>query len=690
MGLVTPSVMAAQMLPDDTLLPVPSPPYELDEIYILFDPNDDILVSVAEAVREILSYRLGGVSTHPVRSSGDLEAFLVDAPWIAIYALRSDVQGIQFSDRKMSWMDFYLTIREYSATQHVVGTGNTLSLQKYLSTRDLNIWHAESEQTDGLLLILYDVWTTADIIDTRAGSDPVYDRAGKDIRAMALKLYCDNLREFLYRTLEPVDPVGEVDPVALEERTREMWERHAPTIRPAAYRLVGDSLQEVPIDSLPADFEPGIKLVSPAELTADDYVLGEIPLLSGLNGPIGDIIDILLDVLIDEGKTTLAIPSDIVDSIVEAFEVIRPFLGLVNDFDSDSALKAVVLALSDQFPFIAEYKPYLEILLKALFNLRGDLSSILEVVTEIVIALLPEIVPESVKTFLTDLIGIGTELWDMISQAMSEGKGVYDLIFGFITKNSLTRVIQTVLADKIGVVSPQLVDRITKFVTATVNFLTTRDYARFLTEVGNDLLSSLLPLTGLQPAIDKIMAVVKMAMTAVSLVDQYDAASMVQLVSDLVTTFAPTGLVKSSEAFARELLGVVKTYMENGLTDLAAFKSEIMAIIDSAVSSTVPTSTRTLIRDAITLISGFYNEGFDKNQLPDIFELATAIIQALNLPPTQMGYQLAQETEFINAMNNVVRPVLGIVASITESDSLKCLIAKTVSRFETQLGSLPN
>ncbi|MHA2265402.1 MAG: hypothetical protein ACXAEN_23690, partial [Candidatus Thorarchaeota archaeon] len=532
---------------------------------------------------------------------------------------------------------------------------------------------------------------TADIVDTRGHFDSEYENAGKDIRAMAVKVYGDNLNQMFKRNLDPINPVGAEDPEALKARTERMWAEHAPTIEPAAFHLGEDGeLNEIPLDELPEDFSPAIRLSSPAELAADDWVLGDIPLLSALRGPIGEIIDVLLGVLAGEGQTVISIPGDIVDSISTVFDVIEPIIGIVDDFDLDSPLKSIVEALSSEFPFISEFKDYLDIILKALFNLRGDLSGLLDIVLELVKKLIPDVIPESVVDFIFDLVGAGQGLWDLISDAVSGGKGVYDTIFGFFTKNTLNSILNKTLAATMGLVPSQvstLLPRIVNFVTSTVNFLTSNDYTKFITEVGTDLLTSLVDMTGLSGAVDRIMSLVEMAMTAVDLVDKFDASDMIQLVTQMLNAFIPSGMTSAAEDFARNLMSIVKTYKEGALSDVSAFRSELENIIDNAVSGVVSEATKELVEDVITLIAGFFNDGFDKSALPDIFEIAEGVIN--EIAHSSADVTLAQGEDLIDAMNNVVRPIMGVIAMVSDSDALKSMVSKTVSNFQSELGSLP-
>jgi hypothetical protein len=693
-GYIPQAVWAGQMIDQEKeLFPKPFEGYDLDPIYIFYDPNDEILTSVAEAVFEIVTFSINTVELIPASSYATIEARLNDAPWIAVYALSTGLGHVVFEDRDMEWRQFYQLLNEHRSTQHVVGTGNTYSLAPKLTTLDENIHHSNVEQIDGLLLILYDVWALAEIIEQRAHVNSVYENAGIDIRSMAVKLYGDNMNELMKRTLEPVNPVGEEDPFALAQRTQDMWDRHAPTIRPAAYEIQDDgSLTEVALDDLPEDFSPAIRLSSPAELGASDFSLGEIPLFSALNGPIGDIIDILLEVLAGEGQTEISIPTDIITTIQSAFSVIEPIVGIVSDFDLDSPLKSVVNALASEFPFIEEFKDYLNIMLKALFSLRGDISDILEVVWELVVALLPDIIPEEVTDFLFDLLGVNDGLWDLVSEVVSEGKGVFDAIFGFFTSRALEGVMNKTLSATLGISAPEistLLPRMVNFVKSTVNFLTSGNYMKFIQELGDDLFSSIFSTAGLETSIANVMAVIEMALTSVELVDTYDASTMMQLVVDMLNQFVPSGLTQSADSLAQGLLTVVKTYSEASLPDVNAFKAELLTIVSAAVSGIVTSNQKDLIVDIITLIAGFHNDGFNKNQLPDIIEITQGVINEFGY--AHGGYAtLAQVQDLSEAMEELVGPILGIVAMVSDSDALKSFVSKTVSNFASELGSIPD
>ncbi|MFW9892507.1 MAG: FG-GAP-like repeat-containing protein [Candidatus Thorarchaeota archaeon] len=500
-----------------------------------------------------------------------------------------------------------------------------------------------------------------------------------------MKIYGDNFQTFFERSIEPVDAVGEIDEEDLQKRTDAMWAEHAPTIEPAFYQMSEEGkLVDVEEENLPEDFSPAIKISSASELSSSDYILGEIPLLSALRGPIGEIIDVLLSVLGDSGSTVISIPTDLIETIKGLFEVLEPIIGIVKDFDLDSPLKSIVQAIANEFPFMAEFKDYLNIILKALFNFRGDITSILEIVGELITALLPDSVPQMVKDFIGQILGTEDGLWDVISNVVSEGKGVFDTIFSFFTKNTLQAFLNKTLAATLGMTSGQvstLLPRIISFVEATIDFLSGKDFVKFIQTIGTDLLGSILSVSGLSDAVDKVMSIVKMGMSAFDLLDDFDTTSFLEFgVEMLEEIVGPSNIPGGAEDLAKQMMAVIKSFQEGAFSDVNGFKSQISSILDSETSGATQ-AIKDVIRDTMTMLTGFFNEAFDKNQLPDLFEIAADLINEVI-----GGGDAAQ---VIEALNSAVKPIMGLIALVSDSEALKNMVSKTVSNFVAELSDAP-
>jgi hypothetical protein len=685
-GFIPQAVWAGEMMQqDEPLFRDPLEKYEIDPVFIFYDSSNELLTTIAENVHQVLEFRLENIRMIPIHNWVNLDYELMAEPWIAIYALSSDLRTVHFSDMNITWGQFYDLLAEHPATEHIVGMGNTLSMEQFLDETDTNIHSSEAEQVDGLLLAFFDMWTIHEAISTRVDSGSDYENAAGDLRTIALKIYGDNFQTFFERSIEPVDAVGEIDEEDLQKRTDAMWAEHAPTIEPAFYQMSEEGkLMELPEDELPEDFSPAIKISTAAEVSSSDYILGEIPLLSALRGPIGEIIDVLLSVLGDSGSTVISIPTDLIETIKGLFEVLEPIIGIVKDFDLESPLKSIVQAIANEFPFMAEFKDYLNIILKALFNFRGDIASILEIVGELVTALLPDSVPEMVRDFIGQILGTEDGLWDIISSVVSEGKGVFDTIFSFFTKNTLQAFLNKTLAATLGMTSGQvstLLPRIISFVEATIDFLSGKDFVKLIETIGTDLLGSILSVTGLNDAVDKVMSIVKMGMSAFDLLDDFDTTSFLEFgVEMLQEIVGSSNIPGGAEDLAKEMMAVIKSFQEGAFSDVNGFKSQISSILDSSTSG-VTQAIKDVVRDTMTMLTGFFNGAFDKNQLPDLFEIAADLINEVI-----GGGDAAQ---VIEALNSAVKPIMGLIALVSDSDALKNMVSKTVSNFVAELNDAP-
>ncbi|MBD3157373.1 MAG: hypothetical protein GF309_01170 [Candidatus Lokiarchaeota archaeon] len=694
-GLIPQAVWASQSMErEEDVIPQPFEGYDLDGIYLFYDSTDEIMSAVADGVHEIASFRINNIMRIPTKSPHDIEFYLSDEPWIGVYALRSNLTHVMFPDYDITWQQFYKLLREHRSSQHVVGMGNTLSLDRWMTDGDSRIYHSESEQIDGLVLILYDIWAIKEICTLRATKNAEYGDAANDLEKMALQIYADNFNALFQRSVDPVNPVGQVDPLAAEKRAERMWAEHTPEVREAAYTVTSNgSLEAVPVEETPEDFSPMMRLGSPADVVPGDFILGEIPLLSGLRGPIGKIVDVLLDVLAGAGKTVLSIPSGALDSLKGVFEEILPFLGIVSDFDLESPLKSIINGLADQFPFGAELKGYLTPILKALFNLRGDLSSITDVFEELLTGLLPAIIPDEVMTFLDSVLDIGGGLWNLISDVVTGGKDVFDAILSFMMDNVLTSLLNKTLVASLGVAGDvtDLLSDSMGFIKSIVNYLSTFDFTRFITDVGDNLITNVLGLLGDAPGqevVGQIMNLVKLGFTAVEQIDTVTPESLIQILTQTTESFIdPSDITGDPEDFSRALMNVTKKYSEQGLTSLSAFQDELDPIFDEYVASGVPTEIIAAMTDTVSMIAGFFNDGFPDADLPDIFDIAETLVNQLSFSSAE--YTTADAAEIMDAFHTVLKPVLGAIASITGDLGLKRMITGTLGSFASEIGSIP-
>ncbi|MGY5878774.1 MAG: hypothetical protein RTV31_00930 [Candidatus Thorarchaeota archaeon] len=667
----------------------PTKRYCLDSIYIFYDKDDKVMKTIVDIVKEIVSFKLESVVMVPIDSYSSFRYRLQDEPWVAVYAFQSNLTHVTFPDMSITWQQFYRSLARYQSTEHIVGMGNTLSMDDYIDDDSPSIVHSQAEQTDALLLAVHDIWSITDAIESRSNEDTNYRSAAEDLRSIAIKLFADNFNEMFSRTLEPVDLVGQIDMVALEQRNQEMWDEHAPTIEPAVYRkLDNGTLIEIPEDQVPEDFSPVIKLGSSIAVPAGDFSLGQIPLFSGLRGPIGEIVNVLLKLLSDSDSVDISIDSETMDSIRTIFEIIQPFIGIVSNYDSASPMKSIIQALANEFPFIEEYKVYIEVILKCLLSLRGSTSEIIGTVTEAIVSLLPELFPGEITDFIVDLLGVNNGLADVLTDVVDGGKGVFDSLLAFFTNNVLTSLFNKTLVATFGLdqsTADTLLPRLSAFTQSIINFISTLDFETFVTDVAEELLVGSLDLltdADGEEVLARTMSVVKLGLTVLETVDSFTIESVISVVGQLIVEFfGVPSLIDEPEDIARGMMGIVKDYMEGSMTNVTGFREELEAVVTPSITGFVSPLGDLLI-DVVTMIAGFYNDGFNPSAVPDMFEIIEGLVD-------EMGFDTAIFDDIMDAVDGVVRPVLGIIAAVSDSDPLREMISKTLGEFETEIGNIP-
>ncbi len=105
-GLIPPTVLAGQDVESsEELFRDPRITINLERVYIFYDPDDPTLREIAEGVDEIVSYRIATVNLIPINSALDLKCWLLDEPWIAVYAFDSNATHVQFNERSIQWYE---------------------------------------------------------------------------------------------------------------------------------------------------------------------------------------------------------------------------------------------------------------------------------------------------------------------------------------------------------------------------------------------------------------------------------------------------------------------------------------------------------------------------------------------------------------------------------------------------------
>ncbi|MFW9904663.1 MAG: hypothetical protein ACFFFH_10045, partial [Candidatus Thorarchaeota archaeon] len=186
-------------------------------IGVLYSGQDRIIAGTAVSLYNSLRIVYTSIDLIPVTSLDEIKQLSLSQYNIVIYIFNSTMEGITIGDT-VSWEEFSVFLKAHPELDHVIGTGNSNNLYRYLPISQNNVWIEGSDVLDAQLVYLWCIWSVADILETKNEDYSDYSKAGINIRKLSLKWFADNIGAVVERNLQPVDPMGEEDLKVKQER----------------------------------------------------------------------------------------------------------------------------------------------------------------------------------------------------------------------------------------------------------------------------------------------------------------------------------------------------------------------------------------------------------------------------------------------------------------------------------------
>jgi len=495
------------------------------EIGIFYDPFDPVISQTAWDVYTALDIANVSSSLYEVSSAFELEHALSESGvWIAVYLFNSGLEGVTLGREVVGWKDFAQFLLRYKSVHHILGIGNTRKLAEYVGEDAKNIHLAETDLVDVKLTFLYSLWAVAEVLEK--SKDYRHKEAELDIRRVGLKFFADNFNDLFERTLEPKVPLGKEDLAQKQKDFEEMKKRFPKSLQvlplippggmaPNEWVKTGSSnvgsllvdASSVPPPRLYLARMPGTATVVNEAVYADaagvsrasGSAVGEdgsavellfkvldIPMKSGVDGPIGSVLDFLLEVLIKVGGyTSAALGEDTVKRIVNAVSAIKTIIGLTQDSGGESALKGLFDILRLEFPALEEYEKFFDLFVDAMYALRGDLQEIVNWVSDALVVLVDELpmaneTKQAIKDSLSEILDLGEEFYDIIRSS----ENVLEALLGWFLERILPKIADKLLKDALpGLAPDHLIDGVEKIgsiLNAIVKFAISPDSSSLL------------------------------------------------------------------------------------------------------------------------------------------------------------------------------------------------------------------
>jgi hypothetical protein len=281
-------------------------------IALFYSRQDKITSSLAENLYRIFSRFYPSTEKVPVNSLNELGNALVRGYYINVYVFRGGKNGLYIGSEIAAWKnvgDLLNRFRVYTVfgpMEHITGPGDANLLIPYLESFD-GLHVETSEIIDVRLAYFYNLWTTAEILASPNGYRTQQMRAaGEMLKKAAIVYFGDDFNQLVLRVIEPVEPLGEeVSSSSLVNR---------PEFAPSVKQVYAAS--ETPESDRPALTiglaDPSSSTIAATSLgsstasggggstfghTGEFYSLSEIPEKSGVDGPVGKVVDELLGLL---------------------------------------------------------------------------------------------------------------------------------------------------------------------------------------------------------------------------------------------------------------------------------------------------------------------------------------------------------------------------------------------------------
>ncbi|MCG3218799.1 MAG: hypothetical protein H7643_07385, partial [Candidatus Heimdallarchaeota archaeon] len=651
------------------------------KIAVVVDPTDPLVYSTAYSVYKSILPIIGTTELITVTSFTKLDEITKNNDyWVYIYFFASDMETVHIGSGKATWGQFAAFISQSSTfTEHIIGFGNSRSLKQYLGAPR---FHMEgSDVIDANVAFLYALWELAEIMEPK---EEPYHSAGMDFRTLAIKYYFQNFDVIFERNMDPKDPLGEEDLEAKQENYDRLISEQPAYIEPKIIHINPDGTEEEYILDEKGDpigyegteeLKPVLSIMPtpPADSPLSDFIVGVLPLSSGMQGPIGGIVDTLLEFLIDEMGNQLGLDEGTGELIANAMEMIELVVGIAKDPSPSSAIKGIIDLIKGQFPFLQEYDKYFDLIVDALFALRGEASDITGLITSALKLLLPESLTDVIDPVM-NILKMGPELVDVLTSGDKIFENLLTLFSGGMVE-SLLEMLMKEIADDVGFDESNAEDyaqKINSFIKCMIGMISSFDPSKIITEYIPEIMTAF-GLTVASDTLQQVLGLVNFGFTALGM----GTGNIKDILEDYLQLVIGALGAEDAVNAAKSLVEKINNAISAKSTDVSGLRTELETVLTSIPG--ISTELRAFLLDLLTMIGGFMNPEFPKGEIP---ALMTGLLpQALTLFGVESGVQ--------DIITKSIKAIMGIIAFFKDNKSLKEMLYGSVNNFLSNLGNSP-
>lgn len=675
------AIMAGEVHPDNT--DAYRGPVNLgSEVVILYSPSSEQFRLAATSLDD--SIRVAYLNTRLVPVTGVEEINIVlgdpEKPLVVMWAFETNLKGLIVSEAlHIPWRVLADVIgpSASSGVNHIIGLGNTEELIHSLEAKGYPTDKVYTQPTlagvvDIMHMFLFNMWQLAEIfLGLEGKNEKSYNIVGENIRNLGLRFFEQNVNELMERNVEPKAPIGEVNKTQRQEMFDELKSQYPRGIvKKAKFNPLTDA------NAPPMYFKSNAEVMAPG-----DKVLESIPLTSGLQGPIGFILDALFQLLADEGESDVVISGETIELIFDIFEVVKSLVG-GNGLDASaaSALKSLLDVLANEFPFGEQLLPYMKLIVDGLFALKGDWDSISRFIQN----LIDTLIPESASTLRTVVSSVVNITADVVSSLQS-GEELLTVLMKTLSSNLMSSMALTLLNNTLGVSEStfnEYREKILAVVQIVIDLIAGDvDVVDLLVDNFENIFIYALDLIpeAQQEVVEKLGMVVAFGYSILNT----DKKKLLDRAVELLEEFIPdsvadkVGKVRSTAEYLVKVIGDIR---EQGLSATSTIKGLVDSIYGN-LTSVLSTDLVKLLKEATLWIFSALNKNIpesERDEYPALDEVLLAFFDYVNAdllaaeskPGEPTKPQITIDSQTIDDIRTVVNYAMQAYSLVTQAPEI--------------------
>jgi hypothetical protein len=461
------------------------------KVAVVYDNNHSLLAHTALNVFTSAGIIYHNIHLIPVENWNDLKLVILEKSfWIKLYFIEGKLDGVLLGGDIIKWEEIAEALSKPTSF-HVFGSGSTDQLRPLIPVNETKIRIEGSPMLGAEQSYFYNLWEIGDIMAGDPGLG--YQRVAEDFRILGVKYFAENINRILNGIMVPEkmeNPLGEVD---LEERSR-AWDEKMESWSDAYQIMPDQSIRRFDNDSIPTP-ETQVRIFNDNDSDAQ-FKISDLPLFSGIEGPTAAVIDAILSVLIKFGGSSLGLDPDTAIDICNTIKDIAMMFSSSDEGEGDvkGTIKKLIKLITDNAPIPEKIKPFLPLVVDALYLIRGEPTDITDFAGSIIETIFSVIGDGEIfnSTVMTTIIKVlkgtllnGVEIAERLikekEKAEKEGKkfNVLNVIVGFAIDKILNASTYAWWSDVLGGTNSTLLKEIGKimgFLSPLVKAFTTGDF----------------------------------------------------------------------------------------------------------------------------------------------------------------------------------------------------------------------